>query len=802
MQIAAYLSSAIYVKVNIYYAYSPFFLRLRVGPIISYLSHSHTADERFYLPPTTSHNIIIPDNQNSSFSPTTPITTHNKRDNHTFIASVYEVDNVNNIEEDTHLTSFYSIEDSPYCFSSTEMTRITPISECYYDSRMNNKDEYDNHTYDSDYSILESRPCILLKPTKNVRVTTTPQSIDTPRSVTNDNKSPKTEITPTKYKLRQYRLDLIRKNAHLNGSPKQPSENNYKVVDKHEPVENKNEDVRALDALPMPRPSNYDHTNSYRQPSYEEHPSDGEHNNSYLKVLPSQESSKSDRSPRLNDRNAVEYHYYNQQQPQQPSTTNNTNRIELADGSNQIVWASLEYRPNPPNSSIYTYEPKNTQTEFVFKALLQGPDVPFQNQKPIHASTQNPTYDNNRQIVPNNMISSNGPVGEQRERPISDPQSVTSILDDLYTDINEPQHFSPSPNKPKYNASSPGRDDGINHIVSPSAPLSPIKTTMTPVRDINYQKDPDYTMGPFSNPKTPENYQRPSSKATTQLSSRYNFGEKASNQLSDDDVECEALGHDSQNKTPSQKDVRRNLNYDGPKLLAAPVPQLRNNDDDVNFTKESNAQTAPYNDAAKRPVYSPPILSTETSNDGSQSEPAKQTNLDDSHRSNIPSAIYDNDNPIIVDRPSASSSDKKYDSVGPSRQPKPYDGIDALTNLAKNTRDRISDTIQDSEYQNQAPNYENTKNTDDSDDQTRDDDGNEPAGGSEEDFNTEQPEYEQDRDKYTEPNSDDDDGDEEEEEPVKPPKPRRQEKPRKKSSPGLFCFPPRKQKNKKRNKRS
>ncbi|CAF5078131.1 unnamed protein product, partial [Rotaria magnacalcarata] len=236
---------------------------------LSYSSNLNTsADKHIYLSSTTS----FPNNTNTDKTSTpplhkTPLTTLTKN-SRAYISVVYESDSDDNTVGDTYLTPQHTIKDSPYFFPPSKMLRALPVSQFDNDYTMPTDDDYERNNYDNDNSNTKPRKYQLLTPTRNSAISLTPK-VYVPATSLPDHTVPQREtITPTKYKLRQARVQLLKDkppSTELNetneqtGTPSkhaQPSQN-----------ENDNRDSYISGISLQQKPSDYDRRNLQAQPS-------------------------------------------------------------------------------------------------------------------------------------------------------------------------------------------------------------------------------------------------------------------------------------------------------------------------------------------------------------------------------------------------------------------------------------------------------------------------------------------------------------------------------------------------------
>ncbi|CAF2152711.1 unnamed protein product [Rotaria magnacalcarata] len=596
-----------------------------VGSTLSYSSNLNTsADKHIYLSSTTS----FPNNTNTDKTSTpplhkTPLTTLTKN-SRAYISVVYESDSDDNTVGDTYLTPQHTIKDSPYFFPPSKMLRALPVSQFDNDYTMPTDDDYERNNYDNDNSNTKPRKYQLLTPTRNSAISLTPK-VYVPATSLPDHTVPQREtITPTKYKLRQARVQLLKDkppSTELNetneqtGTPSkhaQPSQN-----------ENDNRDSYISGISLQQKPSDYDRRNLQAQPSdpredktyqrlsYDKSQDELYNRNSYFPSTPVQQK-VSDYYQRTDEseKSSVDSYPYNnppkllsperldaietqnrrpQEKKYQPLVPSGQDRAESVNNPNEIKWAKFEYRQSPSASSLNAYEPKQTQMEFVFKAVLEGSDVPKLEIKEAHGSTgqRTPAYSNKLRKDSNSIHSPSATHGKYEKKP---NLSKSDDDDDDDDDDDSSTHKLPLAGTPQTTTTRDTHDTVGDREKNRRGSLVH-KSLNDEKHDLkNNTKDDSFR---------PPSSRSPSLSKSPERKSKYYFGEKNQNQLSDEEndvVKYNAFGHNSQ-YTPGMEKGTEHSTHSGSKKNAAPARQDQSNYyvEPPKFEKHSDAATSTVN---------------------------------------------------------------------------------------------------------------------------------------------------------------------------------------------------------------
>jgi hypothetical protein len=293
------------------------------------------------------------------------------------------------------------------------------------------------------------------------------------------------------------------------------------------------------------------------------------------------------------------------EEPQPHSSINNIDRDHGGPFRNQykIVSGSFELTGTPSDNSLYTYEPKHTQMQLIFKATVQGSDDRSRTHSPKNINNPTTTIKSPHpnSLQPSNNIDhqdtyiSNSKDNDDNEHPTESNRLSTS--DSTSRDVPP----VPAATKSDNDEHSPTFND-------PSTPPSSSPSSKNNKKDSKPDYDIPNTILPSSPPKTPVK--------TTKHVGKYCFGEKVQHQSSDEDSderECVTFGHNSQPKSFSNKDARRSLDYSS-------VPNPRVSTKDKNYS--SNFQFGQQTDAGTTITddFTPPRRS---SSSGNQSTPKR-----------------------------------------------------------------------------------------------------------------------------------------------------------------------------------
>ncbi|CAF4544182.1 unnamed protein product [Rotaria sp. Silwood1] len=406
--------------------------------------------------------------------------------------------------------------------------------------------EQKNYPQDQDSYIRVTTPQenkSLLQPSSQFGQQNSLQNRD---SIQRDNQSD-SRLSPSQY---DYILDLTQQKNEL--SPRASSQ--------HE----KQRDLQNRDSLPRDKQSHYNHRNEFQQPKGSEKFS--------ADISPYNNPAQSSSYSRLDSNNDKKIQQQ-QQQNQRPIRNTDQDHTESFNKPQKITSASFELRGSQPNNNLYTYEPKNTQMELIFKATLEGSDAQNPTYAYIHATTDNKTPINSTPMD-NRPISSNN-------------------INPLYEGYNQ--------NKEKYS--------------SPSQLLTPGQQTTTKTNPRDDDEDLHQARNYSSENYTPANtYEKiPSKQAdnihSSQLSaspspslarlsdkkSKYFFGANIERKLSDDEndeTECETFGHDSQARPLTNTNIKRNLDFSPTTYSQYPD---NDNSSNLQFKQQSDAGTTTGN---------------------------------------------------------------------------------------------------------------------------------------------------------------------------------------------------------------
>ena len=265
------------------------------GATASYSSNLNTGvDEHLYLSSTARlSNVTTIDKEYTLLSQKKPTTTLTEKDNRAFITTVYESES-EDTDEDTYLTLFKSIEDSPVYFPLTKMsftatnshnnyheekpykpdhyTQTKPID--YYDHTTHTADDSDDDSDSLRYSKYRSRQDKFLTPTKYRKEHRPPLSSLFPKNYgdeQSDNDDNIAIIIPTKYRLLQERQEKLLNDEKENRSQHNLQANRYDSQDKSDreksssqryqlPINrSQSQDISDDDILQQQRQSPYDH---------------------------------------------------------------------------------------------------------------------------------------------------------------------------------------------------------------------------------------------------------------------------------------------------------------------------------------------------------------------------------------------------------------------------------------------------------------------------------------------------------------------------------------------------------------
>ncbi|CAF4466895.1 unnamed protein product [Rotaria socialis] len=621
-----------------------------VGSTLSYSSNLNTpANKHIYLSSTTS----FPNNTNTDKTSApplqrTPVTTPSK-DSRAYISVVYESDSDDNTVDDTYLTRQYTVKDLPYFFPPSKMLRALPVPQFDNDYTTHNDDDNDGINYDHDNSNTKPRKYQLLTPTRNSAISSTPK-VNAPVTFLPDHTLPQREkITPTKYKLREARLQLLKDKSPYTELNKTNEQTGTPL--KHaQPSQNENDNRDSYISLPQ-KSSDYDRRNlgaqrndsprddaAYQRLVLQDKNQDDLYNrNSYFSNTSSPQQKPSDYYQRIDgsEKSSVDSYPDNTQpkllsperlesietqnrRPQEnkyrPIVMLGQDRAESVNNPNEIKWAKFEYRQSPSASSLNAPESKQTQMEFVFKAILEGSDVQKLEIKEAHGSTgqRTPAYSNKLQNDSNSIHSSNDVHGKYEKKPkLSDLDESNSEFDG-------------------------GNDSSKNKLPAPGA--SPVHTPS------NYERH-DLKHNTIEDSFSSQSSRSPSPSKSAERESKYYFGEKNQDQLSDEEngtVKYSALGHDSQGSSSVGKGAEHST-YSGSKQNAAPARQNKNNyyAEPPEFEKHSDASTITVNNADKEKGLTAIVMKPR-----SESYPSSSDTDEVNPRDNVKSPVYENESPM------------------------------------------------------------------------------------------------------------------------------------------------------------